>query len=406
MLTDVKVKNARAGEKPVKLSDQGGLYLEVMPSGSKLWRYKFRLSGKESRFSLGAYPDVTIAQAREAHALARKLVGQGINPVQQRKTEKLVAISEGANTFKVIAEEWIRKKKHGWAAYYLRQVERFFAGDAYPAIGELPMRQITAAHVLAILKKAEARGAESVAVNLRQWIGAVFRYAVSTLRADFDPAAALKGAIIKPATKHSKPLTIDEMSRMIKAIEENGGYTTTRIALRLMLLTFVRTVELRGARWEEFDLDAAVWKIPGERMKKRLPHAVPLSVQAIELLRELHLFTGNQQWLFPNGRRPKDCMCATTLNRALERMGFAGKDGIGFSGHGFRSTASTMLNGAGFKGDVIERQLAHVEKNAVRRAYNQAEYMPERIQMMQAWADLVDAVGKDDGKVVLLKAVA
>lgn len=406
MLTDTKAKNTKPGEKPVKLSDKGGLYLEVMPSGSKIWRYKFRIAGKESRFSIGAYPEVSLAQAREAHAAARKLVEQGVNPVHQRKTEKLVAASEGANTFKAIALEWISKKKDGWAPYYLRQVERTFASDAYPAIGDLPMRQITAAHVLAILKKAEARGAESVAVNLRQWIGAVFRYAVSTLRADFDPAAALKGAIIKPVTKHSKPLSVDEMTKLIKAIDENGGYATTRIALRLMLLTFVRTVELRGARWEEFDLDAAVWRIPGQRMKKRQPHTVPLSKQAVELLRELHPLTGNQQWLFPNGRRPKDCMCATTLNRALERMGFAGKDGIGFSGHGFRSTASTMLNGAGFRGDVIERQLAHVEQNAVRKAYNQAEYMPERVQMMQAWADLVDAVAKADGKVVLLKSAA
>ena len=233
-------------------------------------------------------------------------------------------------------------------------------------------------------------------------MSAIFRYAVATLRADVDPAAALKGAIHRPKVQHSKPLTRKQIPDFLKALENFGGYRTTAIAMRLLMLTFVRTVELRGAEWVEFDLDGAEWRIPAERMKMREPHTVPLSSQAVELLNELHALTGGQRLLFPNYRRPKTCMTATTLNRAIERMGFGGK----FSGHGFRATASTMLNELGYRSDLIERQLAHAERSKVRASYNQAEYMPERIAMMQAWADLIDEMAKPQSNVTPIKAAA
>ena len=262
--------------------------------------------------------------------------------------------------------------------------------DVFPFVGKLPIRSVSAAHLLEVLNRIEGRGAATVALLVRQWSSAVFRYAVATLRADADPAAALKGAIQRPRVQHHKPLTREQIGEFSKALEQYGGYRTTVIALRLMLLTFVRTVELRKAEWHEFDLDRAEWRIPAERMKMRESHIVPLSAQAVELLRELNTHTGGRRLLFPNLRKPNECMTATTLNRALERMGFNGKDSIGFSAHGFRATASTMLNEMGCRADVIERQLAHAERNKVRASYNQAEYLDERRQMMQAWADDID----------------
>jgi integrase len=262
----------------------------------------------------------------------------------------------------------------------------------FPYVGTLPIRSITAAHLLEVIQIAEARGAETVALSLRQSCSAIFRYAVSTLRADTDPAGALKGAITRPKVKHAKPLAPADIWHFAQVLDKYGGYRTTVIALRLKLLTFVRTVELRAATWGEIDFHRAEWRIPAERMKMREPHIVPLSNQAVELLDELHRLTGGGRFLFPNYRRPTTCMSATTLNRALERMGFCGQDGIGFSAHGFRATASTILNEAGFRGEVIERQLAHKERNKVRASYNQAQYLEERRTMMQDWADMVDEI--------------
>ena len=276
----------------------------------------------------------------------------------------------------------------------------------FPYIGALPIRNVTSAHLLEILRRVEGRGAETVALLMRQWASAIFRYAVATLRADADPAVALKGAIHRPKVEHRKPLTRDQIAAFVKALDAYGGYRTTVIALRLALLCFVRTVELRAAEWVEFDLDRAEWRIPAERMKMREPHIISLSRQAVALLRELHTLTGGQRWLFPNYRRPKTCMTATTLNRALERMGFNGKDSIGFSAHGFRATASTILNEAGYRPDVIERQLAHKDRNKVRASYNQAEYLEERREMMQQWADMVDDMAKQESKVTPIKRAA
>ena len=407
-LTDSQIRNTKPGKKPIKMTDGGGLFLEVRPSGAKLWRYRYRIANKENVFAAGEYihaprgetkehaqarhnaGQLTLAEARVKREEWRGLVKQGIHPAHHRQAALLATNAENANTFKAVAQEWIAKKKLGWSPYYLSQVTRAFNADVYPFIGNLPIRNVTSAHLLEIVRRVEGRGAETVAILLRQWSSAIFRYAVATLRAEGDPAAALKGAIHRPKTQHHKPLSRDQVTDFMEAVESYGGYRTTVIALHLLLLTFVRTVELRAASWEEIDLKRAEWRIPAERMKKREPHLVPLSKQVVELLQELRKLTGGQQWLFPNYRRPKTCMTSTTLNRALERMGFNGKDSIGFSAHGFRATASTILNEMGYRSDVIERQLAHKERNTVRASYNQAEYLEERVTMMQQWADYLD----------------
>ena len=399
MLTDAKIRNAKYRDALLKLTDSSGLYLDVRQSGVKLWRYRYRIAGKENVFAIGEYPHVTLADARAERDAARTLVKQGIHPAHNRQVQITSQVRENANTFEAIAREWIDQRRAKWSGYYLRQVERTLKTDAYPYIGTLPMRAITSAHVLEIIKRAEKRGAETVAILLRQWCSGIFRFAVATLRADADPAAALKGAIHRPKVEHSKPLARRDIPQFLTALESYGGYRTTSIAMRLLMLTFVRTVELRGAEWTEFDLDGAEWRIPASRMKMHEPHIVPLSAQAVELLRELHTLTGGRLFLFPNYRRPKTYMTATTLNRALERMGYGGK----FSGHGFRATASTMLNEMGYRADLIERQLAHAERNKVRASYNQAEYMPERVAMMQAWANLIEEMANPESKVVPMK---
>lgn len=260
-LTDAKIRNAKPADKPQKLADGGGLYLEVRPTGAKLWRYRYRIAGKENVFAIGDYPTIGLSDARDEHRKARALVEQGIHPSHNRQAERLANVTANANTFEAVAREWIAKKSAGWTPYYLRQVERFLAADVFPYVGKLPIRSVTAAHLLEIIRRIEGRGAETVALLVRQWSSAIFRYAVATLRADSDPAAALKGAIHRPKVEHRKPLSREQIGDFAKALDEYGGYRTTVIALRLMLLTFVRTVELRKAEWSEFDLDRAEWRI-------------------------------------------------------------------------------------------------------------------------------------------------
>ena len=407
-LTDATIRNAKPAKKSRKLTDSRGLYLEVRPTGRKLWRYRYRIAGKENVFAVGEYfhdkraGHVSLDDARGERDKARVLVKQGIHPSHNRHAARLAQHAENANTFEAVALEWIVKKTPKWAPAYLRQIERFMAADVFPYIGNLPIRNVTAAHLLEIVRRVEGRGAETVALMARQWCSAIFRYGVATLRADTDPAAALKGAIHRPKTEHHKPLTRTQIADFVKSLDSKGGYRTTAIALRLILLTFVRTVELRAANWSEFDLERAEWRIPAERMKMREPHIVPLSQQAVELLKELYTYTGGRKFLFPNYRNPKTCMTGTTLNRALERMGFNGKDTIDFSAHGFRATASTILNEIGYRPDVIERQLAHKERNKVRASYNQADYLQERRAMMQQWADMIDEMASNKGNVTAI----
>lgn len=391
-LTATAVKNAKPSPegKQKKLADGGGLYLLVTPTGSRLWRYKYRIAKTEYTYAIGAYPAISLQQAREEHAKARDLVAKGEHPRAQRELMKLQKQHEGANTFKRITEEWMARKVT-CSPYYLSQIRRAMENDVYPSVGALPIQQVTPAHLLRILKSVEGRGAEVVAENIRRWSSEVFRYAISSLRAEVDPAAALKGFVQRPKIKHNVSLTPEQITDLLRRLDKAGGNRTTKIAIELLLLTFVRTSELRKARWPEFDLDAGMWRVPAERMKRGVEHLVPLSPQSTALLRELSKITGASPWLFPNYRRPDDCMTATTINRALERMGMNGAGTIGFAAHGFRGTASTLLHEWGYKHEAIERQLAHAEGDIVSASYNKAVYLKERQEIMRDWADKIDA---------------
>jgi integrase len=414
-LTDAKIRNTKPAEKPIKLKDSNGLYIEIKPNGSKLWRYRFELGGKnkESVFAIGEFIDnakdkpnathVSLAEARTRRNEARELVKQGINPAHHRKQGLALQVTENENTFKVIANEWMEttKNKKEWTPYYVKQVERVMNADVFPLVGKFAIRSISSAQMLSVLERIEKRGAHTVALLARQWCSAVFCYAIGRRKADNDPMAVLKGTITRPEVVHNKPLPQKEIPIFLKALDNYGGYRTTTIAINLLMLTFVRTIELRAATWDEFDLESLEWRIPANRMKMRQPHIVPLSIQAIELLKELHTLTGGQKWLFPNYRRPVDCMTGTTINRCIERMGYGGR----FSAHGFRGTASTILNEMGYKPDVIERQLAHSDRNKVRASYNRAEYLSERRVMMQEWANFLDGL-KAGAKVIPIKKTA
>lgn len=425
-LTTSEIEAAKAGDKPQKLTDEKGLYLEVRPSGSKLWRYRYRINGKENVFAIGEYgkpgedekppraqlaPEqlkaaqeaidaaavkrrnrhvFTLAEARIERDRCRSMVKQGIHPSHNRKAAELARTTENANNFEAVAKAWIERNRDHWSGTYLRQVTKNLEADAYPKIGLLSIKSITAAHLLRIIEEIDERGAPSLAILMRQWLSAIFRFAATKLLVEHDPAAALKGAIKRPKVKHKKPLARGDFPDFMRKLSEYGGYRITVIAMRLLMLTFVRPSELRQAEWAEFDLEAGRWNVPAHRMKMREAHIVPLSRQALELLAELKTFTGGQRFLFPNQRDPQKALSLTTLNRVLERMGYAGI----FSQYGWRTTASTLLNELNFRPDVIERQLAHKERNAVRNAYNRAEYLPERTHMMQAWADLIDAMAQ------------
>lgn len=395
VLTITQVKNAKpyAGGKPRKHTDGAGLYLFVT-STIKSWRYKYRLEKKEYTYTLGQYPEVSIAEARERHKNAIKLVHEGVHPLAQKKAAKLQKQFDVAHTFAKVAEGWIESKKGNWTAYYYSQVKRAFDVDVNPAIGMLSIREVMSANLLVLLKSVEKRGAPVVAIQIKQWISAVYRHAAANLLAEHDPTVVLKGLIVRPKVKHNVALQPSQVTALIQAMAKYGGYRTTAIAIELLMLTFVRTVELRKAMWSEFDLEKGEWRLPAERMKMKIAHFVPLSSQAIKLLEELKTITGSNPHLFPNLRRPDAVMTPTTINQALKRIGFCGTGTVGFSAHGFRGTASTILYEKGYRSEVIEKQLAHAERSQTKAAYNQAEYLTERKTMMQEWGDFVDTIRK------------
>lgn len=392
-LTNIALKHAKSeGGKPRKLSDGGGLHLFVSPTGAKSWRYKYRIGGKEHLFSIGLYPQVGLADARERHSKARELVARGLHPLAQQKADKHTAMLDAQDTFEALTRAWIAGKEAGWSPYYCGQIKAAMEKDVYPAIGGLPIKDVKAAHLLEVLKKVQARGAPVVAGNIKQWCSAVFTYAVANLKAENDPTAILRGAVVRPKVKHNVALNPAEIKALLAQIGKYGPFRTTSIAIELLMLMFVRTVELRKAIWKEFDLQGGEWHIPAERMKMKVPHVVPLSKQAVALLTELQTITGSRPHLFPNYRRPDAFMTPTTINQALKRVGFSGAGTIGFSAHGFRGTAATILYEKGYRSEVIEKQLSHAERNQVKAAYNQAQYLAERKTMMQDWADYVDTL--------------
>jgi integrase len=413
-ITDTKCRNAKAVGRPYKLSDAKGLHLEVRPTGAKLWRYRYRIAGKENLFALGEYAAVpagetgaeaqhrrdgrrfTLEEARQERSRARALVKQGLHPSHVRSAQKRDRLEANENTFEFVAKEWLAVKKPGWSAGRAKQVEGVLTRRIFPHVGNLPIDSITARQMLHVVKKIVDDGAPTIAHLAWNTSAKIFAAAKKTGRLTASPISDLSDVIPRPTVQHHKPLERRDIPKLVKGIGAYEGERTTAIALGLLMLTFVRPQELRGAEWGEFDLAAAQWRIPGARMKMRDPHIVPLSTHALTLLHELHALTGSHRYLFPNHRRPTSHMAATTLNRALVALGYTGK----FTPHGFRATASTMLNELGYRPDIIERQLAHKERNATRASYNQAEYLDPRQEMMQGWADLLDQLAKGDGKVV------
>ncbi len=397
-LTDTRIRNAKPTEKPYKLADGGGLYIEIKPNGSKLWRLRYRLARKENLFSLGEYPLVGLADARAGRDAAKKLIRDGIHPSHHRKLARVRQAHEHANTFEAVAREWMAHHAEHWTAKTLQQRQRVLEHDVFAAFGSLPVRQVTPAHVLSVVKKIEKR-APAMAVVANQAIGGVCRYAMATLRADSDPTPPLRGSLRPKPVEHHKPLTRGEIPGFIRALEAYPGYFSNKTALHLTLLTLVRSTEMLEARWSEFDLEAALWRIPAERMKMREPHTLPLSRQALTLLKNLQAVTGNGEYLFPNRSNLSKPVSRGVLWKAVASMGYLRL----FSPHGIRATGSTILNEMGYRPDWIDRQLAHTERNKVRASYNRAEYLDERRAMMQAWADYIDTLCSG-GNVVAIRA--
>jgi integrase len=389
MLNDTRIRNAKPGERDYKLTDFDGLYLLVRANGSRLWRFAYRFAGKQKQIALGPYPQVTLAEARERREASRKLLAGGKDPSVERRLEK-IAKAAGGNSFREVAEEFLGKQRREGRSEATLNKNRWLLEPAFAAFGDRPIGEVTAPELLHALRKFELRGRYESARRLRTVAGMIFRYAIATGRASRDIALDLRGALTTPKVNHRAAITDPkELGALLRAIEGYNGQPTTRLALQLSALLFVRPGELRLARWKEIDFEKAVWTVPAATMKMKRPHRVPLSRQAIAIFRELHAMTGRGEFVFPavdSFRRP---MSNNTLNAALRRLGYA-KDEISVSG--FRATASTLLNEMGrWNPDAIERQLAHMEENDVRRAYmHAAEFWNERVEMMQVWADHLD----------------
>jgi integrase len=404
-LSDVAIRKAKPAAKPVKLADGSGLYLLLNPTGSKLWRWKYRVAGKEKLLALGAYPDVSLVDARNACTDARRLLAKGIDPSAVRKEAKQAraeAAAVAADTFEAVAREWMERQDV--AEVTASKTRWLLEGFLFPEIGPRPIAEITPRELLVALRKIEESGKLETARRAKIKAGQVFRYAVLEGKAEADPTATLRGALKAPRNRHHAAITDPtKMGELLRAIEGFSGQPATHAALRLAPLVFVRPGELRQAEWAEFDLDGALWRIPAERMKMKAAHLVPLSAQAVEILRELQPLTGAGRYVFPSLRGGARPMSENTVNAALRRLGYSGDE---MTGHGFRSMAATRLNEMGWNPDAIERQLAHAESNKVREAYTHAaQYLEERTRMMQTWADYLDGLRKG-GQVVPFKSKA
>lgn len=400
-LTDMACKAAKAKEKPYKKFDGGGLYLEVMPNGNKLWRLKYYFLGKEKRLSLGTYALVSLAEARESREKAKKLILQGIDPSVAREDNKRRATRDANNTFEAVALEWHGKQGGRWTPDTAEKIRGYLKNNIFPYIGTRPIAEIDPPELLDVLRKIEARGAYYSAGRIKQICGQIFRYGVATGKAPRDPSADLRGALTTSKTKHYAALSIKDMPLFLQTLEKNDArlFAPTRRAIRLLMLTFVRTTELIHATWSEFDLEKGQWEIPAERMKMRIAHIVPLSRQAVAILKEqkkenAHLKT---DFVFPNQVRPMKPMSNNTVLSGIKRMGYAGR----MTGHGFRALAmTTLMEELGYTHEIPDAQLAHAKGDSTRRAYDRTKYLPQRKKMMQTWSDYLDAVASG-GKVVV-----
>jgi integrase len=398
-LTDTAIRKAGPHDKPYKLSDGGGMYLEVMPTGAKYWRLKYRMAGKEKRFALGVYPVVSLARARQGREEARKLLAQGVDPSaarQEAKQARAEVITIAADTFETVGREWMSRQEV--AEVTANKTRWILETFLFPEIGSRPISEISPRELLAALRKIEESGKLETAKRTKIKAGQIFRYAVLEGKVKTDPTTSLRGALKPPKNRHHAAITDPvQIGELLRAIDGFTGQPVTLAALKLAPLVFVRPGELRQAEWTEIDLDGAMWRIPPERMKMNAAHLVPLSKQVLMILRELHPLTGTGRYVFPGLRSVSRPISENTVNAALRRLGYSNDE---MTGHGFRSLAATRLNEMGWNSDAIERQLAHAESNKVREAYTHAaQYLDERKRMMQAWADYLDAL-RVDGKVV------
>ncbi len=393
-LTDTVIRNDRAKDKPYKLSDEKGLYLLINKAG-KYFRFDYRYAGKRKTMAFGVYPDVKLVDARKKRDDARRLLQNDVDPAQYKKETKAIQKESVENSFENVAREWFTKNKHIWTEGHSKTIISRLELNAFPWLGTQPVSSITAPALLDVLRRIEARGAIETTHRVKQICGQVFRYAIATGRAERDPSADLRGALSPAKSKRMATITDPkQIGGLLRAIDGYEGHLITRCALKLAPLVFVRPGELRHAEWHEINFEQAEWKIPEEKMKMRTPHMVPLAVQAIKILKELEPLTGERRYVFPSLRTSVRPMSNNTVLAALRRMGYAKEE---MSGHGFRAMASTILHEQGWASDIIERQLAHSERNSIKAAYNHAQHLPERRRMMQAWADYLDTLKK--GKV-------
>lgn len=398
MLSHLKISAAKPAAKAFNLSDGQGLFLTVQPNGSKLWKMSFRHLDRQKTLHFGLWPDVGLADARSRRDEARRLIAAGLDPSVEKKRARVAAKVAASNTFKDVAEEWVQKcEREGRAEITLSKI-RWLLGMAYPMIGSLPISAITPQEVLAVLRKVESDGRYESARRMRSVLSRVFRYGVATVRCQKDVASDLRGAIATPRVTHLAAITNPvKVGGLLRAIDGYEGQTVTRFALKLSPHLFVRPGELRQAQWNEFDCDKAVWYLSAERMKMRRPHRVPLSRQVLELIEELRDHTGHRDYLFPCMGNPKRPMSENAVNQALRRLGYSQQE---MTAHGFRAMAATLLNEMGiWNPDAIEKQLAHLDASAVRRAYTRGEYWDERVRMMRHWSDHLDEL-RDAGKIL------
>lgn len=400
MLTDKQVKAVKGRPAPYKLVDHAGLYLYVAPSGAKSWRYDYRVAGRRHTLTIGRYPVVTLKEARDLHTDARRVVAKGENPALAKRHDKRAAKLAAADSFRDIAERWIAAHASERSESWRTSAEAWLENDVYPLFGTRPIRDVKPADILDAMRRFEDRGARTSAERLRSMLSQIFRFAVRNLRADNDPAHAVKGAVTVPDTKHHPTLKLKDLPAFLEKMAAYGGRIETQLGMRLLLITFVRKTELANARWSEIDFEAAEWRIPAARMKMGEEHIVPLSTQAIEIFEQLRGLSHGFELVFPNRSDPRRAMGQSRFNDMIRAIGYTGI----FSPHGARALASTALNELGWRSDAIERQLAHAERSKVRAAYNRAEYLEERRAMMQAWADMVDGIAVAENNVRPIKS--
>ena len=399
VLTDIAVRRAVSAAKAFNLYDTGGLYVTVAPTGAKWWRLKYQFAGRERRMGLGRYPEVGMTEARQLRDDARAKLRRGIDPGAQRRSQRLAGQLAAENGFEAIAREWLETKQGQWVPDQSVKVRTWLESHVFPWIGRRPIAELEAPELLSVLRRLVTRGTLNTAGRVRETISAIFRYAIATGRVQRNPAADLRDALPKATQKNFAALTNPaEVAELLRAIDGYQGLPVTFSALRLSPLLFQRPGEIRAMEWSELDLDAAEWRIPPSRRKLRkaakenprtLPHIVPLSTQAVQILRELQRLTGDGKLVFPSVRSRQRPMSDNTVNGALRRLGYSKEQ---MTGHGFRHMASTLLNELGWNPDAIERQLSHRDRDEVRGTYNLAQYMAERREMMQGWADYLDAL--------------